>query len=121
MRRTLLVLFILISTGVALTMAWGTSGGSNIDKREKYWEEQISKTLKTGATKEELKDFVTSRGQSLNCYQNYDTKQDECDFEDMESKGGTRSMPVRLVVTFSIKDGLTTSHKIATKPIIPVR
>jgi hypothetical protein len=114
-------MFILVFATAAVVMGKGVSSGSNIEVREKFWNEQIARSLKAGSSSDELKAFATAYGQSLNCYQNYNTKQDECAFEDVKSKGGTRSMPVRLVVTFSMKDGLVVSHQVTTKLALPVK
>jgi len=115
MRRTLFVLFIAVSAAIAFTITRDISKGSNIDERQKYWAQQISGALKSGATVEELQTFTKSRGQSLNCYQNYN-KEDLCDFDDNQSFGGTSNMPMRLAVIFSIKDNKIASQQFTTSP-----
>ena len=115
MRRTLLILVIAIFSVIAISIARSISSGSNIDKRQKYWEEQISGALNTGASKEELEAFTKSHGQILNCYQNYN-KQDQCDFLDDQSLGGTSNMPMRLAVIFILKDDGVASHQFTTSP-----
>ena len=113
MRRALLILFVAISAVVAFVIARGTSGGTNIDKRQKHWERQISEGLKAGASREELEAFAKARGQTLSCYTNY-KKEDQCDFEDGESLGGSRNMPLRLAVIFVLKDNKVASHQFGT-------
>ena len=115
MRRALLIAFVAIAAVVAIFIARGMSGGTNIDKRQKHWEKEISEGLKTGATKEELQAFASGHGQTLNCYQNY-KREDQCDFDDNQSLGGPRNMPMRLAVIFAIKDNKVTSHQFATAP-----
>ena len=52
MRGTLFVLFIAVSAVIAFSIARGISKGSNIDERQKYWAQQISGALNSGATVE---------------------------------------------------------------------
>ena len=115
MRRTLLVLIVAVFAVIAVSIARSISSGSNIDKRQKYWEEQISGTLNSGASKEELEAFTKGHGQILNCYQNYN-KEDQCDFDDNQSLGGTSNMPMRLAVIFTLKDDKVASHQFTTSP-----
>lgn len=115
MRRAFLIAFVAIAAVVAIALARGMSGGTNIDKRQKYWEKEISEGLNTGATKEELQAFASRHGQTLKCYQNY-RREDQCDFDDIQSLGGSRNMPLRLAVIFAIKDNKVTSHEFATAP-----
>lgn len=115
MRRTLFVLFIAVSAVIAFSITRGISKGSNIDERQKYWAQQISRALNSGARVEELQTFTKIRGQALNCYQNYN-KEDLCDFDDNQSFGGTSNMPMRLAVIFSIKDNKIASHQFTTSP-----
>jgi len=114
MRRTLFVLFIAVSTVVAISIARSVSKESNIDERKKYWVQQMSGTLNVGATLEELETFTKSHGQTLNCYQNYN-KEDQCDFDDNQS---TSNRPMRLAVIFAIKDNKIASHQFTTSPAI---
>ena len=115
MRRTLLVLVIAIFSFIAISIARNVSSGSNIDKRKKYWEEQMSGVINTGTGKEELEAFTKSHGQVLNGYQNYN-KEDQCAFDDSESLGGTSNMPMRLAVIFILKDDKVASRQFATSP-----
>jgi len=114
-RRTLLILVIAIFAFIAISIARSVSGGSNIDKRQKYWEEQLSGVLNTGASKEELEAFTDSHGQILKCYQNY-KKEDQCAFDDNQSLGGTTNIPMRLAVIFILKDNKIASHQFTTSP-----
>ena len=95
MRRTFLIAFVAIAAVVALSIARSMSGGTNIDKRQKHWEKEISGGLRTGATLEELQAFASGHGQTVHCYQNYKSE-DQCDFEDNQSFGGSRNIPMRL-------------------------
>ena len=109
----LLVIFVVIAAVIAVVLARGMSSGTNIESRQKHWEKQIAEGLKTGATKAELEAFAKSRGQTLNCYQNY-KREDQCDFEDGESAGGSRNHPMKLAVIFVMKDNKVASHQFTT-------
>ena len=115
MRRTLLTLVIAVFSVIAISIARSISSGSNIDKRQKYWEEQLSGALNTGASKEELEAFAKTHGQILKCYQNYN-KEDQCAFDDNQSLGGTSNMPMRLAVIFTLKDDKVAAHQFTTSP-----
>ena len=114
MRRGLPIPFVVIGAVVAILITFliarGISGGDNIAKRQKYWAKEISEGLKAGAPKEDLQAFTTARGQTLRCHQNY-KREDVCDFFDNQSLGGTRNIPVKLVVTFVMKDNKVSSHR----------
>ena len=116
MRPVLLVALVVIAFITAMTIARAMSGGTNIEEREKYWAKEISEGLKAGATTEELKRFANYRGQVVRCRQG-NSKEGECGFEDNQSRGGTRSIPMRLSVTFTMKDDAIASHKFETIPI----
>ncbi len=113
MRRTLFILFVTVMTVVGISIACSISNGSNIDEREKNWTEQISGSLKLGDTREVLEAFTKTHGQRLNCYQNY-KKEDQCDFDDNQSRGGTTNRPVQLAVIFIIKNNKVFSHQFTT-------
>ncbi len=115
MRRALLIAFVAVAAVVAITIARGMSGGTNIDKRQKHWEKEIAEGLKSGATREDLQAFASGRGQTLDCYQNY-KREDQCSFDDNQSLGGSRNLPLRLAVIFAIQDDKVASHQFATTP-----
>lgn len=115
MHRALLIALAVIAAVVAIAFARGMSAGTNIDERQKHWEKEISAGLNAGATREELQAFASRHGQALNCYQNH-RKEDQCDFDDKLSLGGSRNLPMRLAVIFVIRDGRVASHQFATTP-----
>jgi hypothetical protein len=115
MRRALLITSVAIAAVLAFVIARGMSSGTNIDKRQKYWEKEIPPALKAGATKEELQAFASSHGQALRCYQNY-KREDQCSFDDNQSLGGTRNLPMRLAVVFAMKDSKVTSQEFGITP-----
>lgn len=87
----------------------------NLDDRKKYWEKEISISLKPGSSKEELLAFANTHRQKLHCYQNY-KYEDQCGFNDSESSGGTSSHPLQLAVIFAIKDDKLVSHQLLPTP-----
>jgi hypothetical protein len=87
----------------------------NIDERTKYWEKEISAGLKAGAGKSEMESFFLTRGEKLDCYQNY-AREDQCDITDNQSKGGFSNKPMKLAVILKIKDGKFVSHSFTTTP-----
>ena len=113
MRPVLLVLIVAIAATVAMVMAKGMSSGTNIEKREQYWTKEIGEKLKTGATKDELEAFASDHQQKLKCFLN-EKRRSQCEFEDRESAGGTRGMPMRLTVTFDMNEDVVAGHKFAT-------
>lgn len=114
MRLSTSVVFVVLMTVGAVFIARSISTGSNIDKREKYWKEEISKSIHIGTSKDELEIFAKSHGQALHCYQNYNTKENQCDFDDNQSFGGTTRLPMRLAVIFTIKNDKVISHQLTT-------
>jgi hypothetical protein len=115
MRRALLITLVAIAAVLAFVFVRGMSSGTNIDKRQKYWEKEIPAGLKNGATKEELSAFAGSHGQTLRCYQNY-KKEDQCSFDDNQSLGGSRNLPMRLTVAFTMKGDKVTSQDFGITP-----
>lgn len=101
---------------MAVAVLTACSVERSIDQREKYWAAEIPQFLPVGSSKEDLEEFVRSRGQNLHCYQNYDTKQDQCDFADNQTMGGTSNLPMRLAVIFMLKDDRVVSHQFTTTP-----
>ena len=85
--------------------------GRNFDERKKYWDGEISTSIKIGSSSnEELSAFANNHGQKLHCYQNYN-REDLCDFNDSESIGGTSSRPMKLAVIFAIKENKIVSYQ----------
>ncbi len=112
MRPQIIKVFVL-AAGAAFVLRDFLFTGRNIDERKEYWGKEISTSLKAGSSKEELLAFAKAHGQNLNCYQNFN-QEDQCDFTDVNSIGGTSSRPVKLAVIFAIKDEKLVSHQITT-------
>jgi hypothetical protein len=92
---------------------------NNMKDREKYWENEISTTLKVNASQAELELFLLAHSQKMDCYQNYE-KEDICDFTDSQSKGGFKNKPLKLAVMFKMVDEKVVSHSyIPTNANVP--
>jgi hypothetical protein len=115
MRRALLITSFAIIAVLAFFFARTMSSGTNIDKRQKYWEKEIPAALKSGATKSDLEAFASSHGQALRCYQN-GKREDVCSFDDTQSLGGSRNLPMRLNVSFTMKGDKTASQDFGVVP-----
>jgi hypothetical protein len=113
MRRVLLAIVVAAAAVYAFTLVRSTVPGSNIDERQKYWAGQIARSLAPGAPTDDLRAFAKAHGQDLRCYQNY-RKEDQCSFDDGQSRGGTSNLPVRLAVIFSMRDNKVVSHQFTT-------
>jgi hypothetical protein len=87
----------------------------NIEERTKYWEKEMAVGLKSGATKAEMELFFKTRGEKLDCYQNY-AREDQCDITDNQSKGGFSNKPMKLAVILKMKDDKFVSHSFTTTP-----
>jgi hypothetical protein len=117
MRISLWLIFIVISVACAIQIGRGMGifKSSNIDERKKYWTEQISGSLTVDTTIERLEAFAKSHGQTLRCRKNA-IKEGDCVFDDQQSAGGTRNIPVYLSVVFRIEDNRVISHRFETSP-----
>ena len=116
MSRPLLIVIAIGAAVLAFMLARGMSGGTNIEAREKHWQKVIAEGLKPGATREELEAFANAHGQTLHCYTNA-KREDQCDFDDNQSQGGSRNMPMRLAVIFVLKNNKVASHQFATAAV----
>ena len=116
MSRPLLIVVAIVAAGIAFMIVRGMSGGTNIEAREKHWKKVIAEGLKPGATKEELEAFARAHGQTLKCYTNA-KREDQCDFDDDQSSGGSRNMPMRLAVIFVLRNNKVASHQFATAAV----
>ena len=104
MRKGILVVLAVIAAIVAFTMSRGMSAGSNLEARQKYWEAEIPPVVPAGTSKEDLEAFIAAHGEKMSCFTN-EKRQSICAFEDRQSFGGSRSLPMRLSVNFVMKDG----------------
>lgn len=110
MNKGLLIAVAVLAAIGAFAISRGMSGGTNIGEREKYWQGRITEGAKPGTTQGDLQAFAEANGQRLRCYQNA-KREDECEFRDRESRGGSRNLPMQLAVTFAMKDGKVVSHR----------
>lgn len=110
MHKGILIALAVIAGIVALTIGKGMSEGSNLEARQKYWEAEIAPAVPLGTTKEDLEAFIVAHGEKMHCYQN-EKRQSICDFEDRQSFGGSRSMPMRLSVAFVMKDDTVAGYQ----------
>lgn len=108
MHKGILVVLAVIAAIVAYTMGRGMSAGSNLEERQKYWEAEIPPVVPAGTGKDDLEAFIVTHGEQMRCYTN-EKRQSVCAFEDRQSFGGSRSMPMRLSVVFAMKDGAVSS------------
>lgn len=108
MHKGILVVLAVIAGIVAYTMSRGMSAGSNLEERQKYWQAEIPPVVPAGTSKEDLEAFVVAHGEKMKCYQN-EKRQSVCAFEDRQSFGGSRSLPMRLSVEFVMKDDAVSS------------
>lgn len=98
---------------IGMLAACGSANQSNVEERTKYWEAQIAGALPPDSTKSQLEAFAKGHGQTLDCYQNHD-REDQCDFDDNQSRGGAPSRPVKVAVIFVLKDDKLASYQITT-------
>ena len=102
MKRTAWVFLVLVLGGMAVYIGHGITGGSNIDARRAYWKEEIARASLMGADQTALERFAKEKGQALSCTTNH-RREFECGFIDAASFGGTRRIPVRLAVLFTLE------------------
>lgn len=110
MQRLIPVVFALVLPSCGLI------GDSNIDERQDYWESEFAGSIQPGTSQAELASFAIAHGVVLDCYQNQH-RQDQCDFDDPQSHGGTPSRPVILSAIFAMADGKVVSYELT--PTIP--
>lgn len=115
MRRALMILSVVFFVAVVMWFARGMSSGTNLDKREKYWEKELAGGFKAGSTKDELQAFAQKHGETVRCYQN-GNREDECAFTDPESYGGSSNIPLKLAVLFLMKNDKVVSWQFARIP-----
>jgi hypothetical protein len=100
---------------LATVFSCGVGGGTNIDKREAYWRQELPTKVPVGTIRADLETFAGSRGVRLECYQD-GARRDVCAFRDPESHGGTSKIPMRLLVVFVMKDNAVTGYDYGPVP-----
>lgn len=111
MRLSIIATAVLATAAALYISRQFAADGRNIDARTAYWEKELTASLKPGSSKEELDAFAKAHGEILSCYQNY-SREDQCDFTDSKSAGGSSSKPMKLALIFKIKDGKLISHEL---------
>ena len=99
-----------------------TSGCSNFDQRQSYWNQQLAGQIK-GATKERLTSFAAANQHELNCNGNGSSGEgapelSECYLVDSKSKGALINHRGRLFVMMQMSGGRVVSHTFETSTVL---
>ncbi len=112
MKRTAWIFLVLVLAGMAVFVVRGITNGSNIDSRRAYWKEQITRAALMGADQSALERFAKEKGQVMSCLTNH-RREYECGFIDAASLGGTRRIPIRLAVLFTLEGDKVSRYELA--------
>ena len=107
-----------------ITIAFGllSTGCSNFDSRQRYWDQQLAGKLKA-APLYRLKSFAAANGHELNCNGDGISREgapdlSECDLVDSRSKGALFNYRGKLFVMIKMVDGKVASHSFSTSTVL---
>ena len=111
-------------TAVCMAAALLSTGCSNFDSRQRYWDEQLAGKLKA-APLYRLKSFAAADGHELHCNGDGISNEgapdlSECYLVDAESKGALFNYRGKLFVmmTMTMTDGRVESHTFSTSMVL---
>ena len=109
-------------TATCIAAALLSTGCSNFDSRQQYWNQQLADKLKA-APLHRLKSFAAANGHELHCNGDGISREgtpdlNECYLVDAKSKGALFNYRGKLFVMMTMTDGRVASHTFTTSTVL---